>query len=316
MACYVFGPVPSRRLGRSLGVDLVEFKTCSYDCIYCQLARTTRKTLHREEWVPLEDILAQIKEKLGTKPDYITLAGSGEPSLYSRIDELIAGIKAMTDIPIAVLTNGSLLSLAEVRSALLGADLVSPSLDAGDAETFERVNRPTEGLSFEQMVEGLISFGKEYKGHYWLEVFLLAGVNDAPEQVEKMVEIARQMNPERIQLNTVTRPPIEADARTVGQDQMQRFAQMFGVKAEVIADYRRGDGPGECVGRVGDILAMVLRHPCTTEDIGQGLGLDPLGVDKHVQQLLDQGLIETQMGNEQVYYVAVKQGPTVPGDKQ
>ncbi len=303
MACYVFGPVPSRRLGRSLGVDLVPFKTCSYDCVYCQLARTTCKTLLRKEWVPLEDALQQIKDKLSSEPDYITLSGSGEPSLYSRIDELIAGIKNMTDIPVAILTNGSLLSLPEVRSAILQADLVIPSLDAGDAKTFARVNRPAEGITFEQMVEGLIAFRKEYKGQYWLEVFLLAGLTDLPEQVEKMVRIARQINPDRIQLNTVTRPAVEADAVAVPQEQMQRFARMFGPKAEVIADYRPADEPGECAGRPRDILEMLSRRPCTAQDIAQGLGLNPLEVRKHLQHLSVQGLVQIQTRNDQLYYL-------------
>ena len=305
MACYVFGPVPSRRLGRSLGVDLVPFKTCSYDCVYCQLARTTCKTLLRKEWVPLEDVLQQIKDKLSSEPDYITLSGSGEPSLYSRIDELIAGIKNMTDIPVAILTNGSLLSLPEVRSAILQADLVIPSLDAGDAKTFARVNRPAEGITFEQMVEGLIAFRKEYKGQYWLEVFLLAGLTDLPEQVEKMVGIARQINPDRIQLNTVTRPAVEADAVAVPEEQMQRFARMFSPKGEVIANYRPAGEVAEFAGRSPDILEMLCRRPCTAEDIAQGLSLESAEVRKHLQQLLAQGLVETQTRGQQIYYLVI-----------
>ena len=305
MACYVFGPVPSRRLGRSLGVDLVPFKSCSYDCVYCQLARTTNKTLIRKEWVPLEDVLQQIKDKLPSEPDYITLAGSGEPSLYSRIDELIVGIKKMTDIPVAVLTNGSLLSLPEVRSAILQADLVIPSLDAGDAKTFSRVNRPAEGISFEQMVEGLIAFRKEYKGQYWLEVFLLAGLTDLPEQLEKMVRIAGQIEPDRIQLNTVTRPAVEADARPVAEDQMQRFARMFGPNAEVIADYRSAGERREVAGCPQDILEMLARRPCRAEDIAEGLGLDVREVRKHLEQLLSDGLVETQTRGQQIYYLAI-----------
>ncbi len=316
MACYVFGPVPSRRLGRSLGLDLVPFKTCSYDCIYCQLARTTCKTLLRKEWVPLEDILAQLKEKLATNPNYITLSGSGEPSLYSRIDELIAGIKNLTDIPVAVLTNGSLLSLGEVRSALLRADLVAPSLDAGDAGTFARVNRPAEGITFEQMVAGLITFRKEYKGQYWLEVFLLAGVNDAPEQLRKIAQIARQINPDRIQLNTVSRPAVEEYAVGVPEEQMRRFAEIFGAGAEVIADYRPADELGECAGRPREILEMLSRRPCTAEDIAQGLGLNLLEVRKHLQYLSVQGLVQTQTHNDQLYYLAINHGPFARKTKQ
>jgi len=123
---YIFGPVPSRRLGRSLGVDLVPFKTCTYDCIYCQLGRTTNKTAERREWVPLNEVLAELQDKLATKPDYITLSGSGEPTLYSRLDDLIDRIRSMTDVPVAVLTNGSLLWQKEVRRQLMDAHLVIP----------------------------------------------------------------------------------------------------------------------------------------------------------------------------------------------
>ncbi|MBN2512679.1 MAG: radical SAM protein, partial [Sedimentisphaerales bacterium] len=152
---YIFGPVPSRRLGRSLGVDLVPFKTCSYDCIYCQLGRTTNKTLERKEWLPLAEITDQLKQKLYLKPDYITLSGSGEPTLFSRCRDLIGKIKESTDVPVAVLTNGSLLWMPEVRESLLEADLVIPSLDAGSERLFQYVNRPHPDISFDKMLEGL-----------------------------------------------------------------------------------------------------------------------------------------------------------------
>ncbi len=178
---YIFGPVPSRRLGRSLGVDLVPFKTCSYDCIYCQLGRTTNQTVERREWVPLDAVLAELRGKLASQPDYITLSGSGEPTLYSRLDELIDGIRAMTEVPIAVLTNGSLLWQPEVRSKLLRAHLVIPSLDAGDERTFQAIDRPHGTISFKRMLWGLIDFRREYQGQYWLEVFCsTAAMRTAP----------------------------------------------------------------------------------------------------------------------------------------
>jgi len=168
MSNQIFGPVPSRRLGRSLGVDLVLLKTCTYDCIYCQRGRTTCKTMERKEWVPLDGVLEKLKDKLPTKPDYIILSGSGEPTLYSRIDELIDRIKAMTDVPVTVLTNGSLLWHEDVRRQLMNADLVIPSLDAGDEAMFRLVNRPHEEISFEQMFSGLIDFRRDFRGEYWL----------------------------------------------------------------------------------------------------------------------------------------------------
>ncbi|NMC21094.1 MAG: radical SAM protein, partial [Thermogutta sp.] len=169
MTKHIFGPVPSRRLGRSLGVDLVPFKTCSYDCIYCQLGRTTCKTIERKTWVPLELVLEELEEKLHTRPDYITLSGSGEPTLFSPLDKLIEGIRALTDIPIVALTNGSLLSDSDVQAALLPADLVIPSLDAGNEAAFQLVNRPHEDLAFDRMLEGLVAFRRRFPKEYWLE---------------------------------------------------------------------------------------------------------------------------------------------------
>jgi wyosine [tRNA(Phe)-imidazoG37] synthetase (radical SAM superfamily) len=175
---YVYGPVPSRRLKRSLGVDLVPFKTCTYDCIYCQLGRTTEKTNLLKEYAPIERILAELKKKLalGPRPDYVTLSGSGEPTLHCRIGELIHQIKRVTPIPLAVLTNGSLLWSRCVQDALMEADLVLPSLDAGDERLFRYVNRPDELIQFETMVQGLREFNARFKKPVWLEVFLLAGV--------------------------------------------------------------------------------------------------------------------------------------------
>ena len=187
MGC-IFGPVPSRRLGRSLGVDLVPFKTCTYNCIYCQLGRTTNRTLERHEWVPLDDVLGELETKLATQPDYITLSGSGEPTLYSRTGELIERIKSLTDVPVAVLTNGSLLWDADIRSQLMDADLVIPSLDAGDGAMFQAVNRPHEDISFEEMLSGLIEFCRQFRGQYWLEVMFLAGHNAIHDEAAKLAE--------------------------------------------------------------------------------------------------------------------------------
>jgi wyosine [tRNA(Phe)-imidazoG37] synthetase (radical SAM superfamily) len=205
---YIYGPVPSRRLGRSLGIDLVPFKTCTYDCIYCQLGRTTNKTMERRSYVPIEDIIGELKIKLATgeHPHYITIAGSGEPTLHSEIGELIVRIKAMTKIPVTVLTNGSLLFMPEVRAALMQADLVIPSLDAGDETMFRYVNRPHPEISFDRMVNGLIDFTRDFPGDVWLEVLLLFGITGMADETRKIAAYAERIGPQRVQLNTVCRP--------------------------------------------------------------------------------------------------------------
>lgn len=172
---YVFGPVPSRRLGRSLGVDVVPFKTYTFDCIYCQLGRATCHTVERKEWAPTNAVLDELKCKLACRPDYITLSGSDEPTLHSGLGDIIERIQAMINVPVAVLTNGSLLWQPQVCAELASAHVVLPSLDAGDATKFKFINRPHASLSFEQVIEGLIAFRRGFTGQCWLEVFLLAG---------------------------------------------------------------------------------------------------------------------------------------------
>jgi len=199
----IFGPVPSRRLGCSLGIDLVPFKTCSYDCIYCQLGRTTNKTTQRKEWVSMDIVIDQLKGKLKSRPDYITLSGSGEPTLYLRLEELISRIKDITNIPVAVLTNGSLLWLPEVRNALRLVDMVVPSLDAGSSQIFQYVNRPHHDITFSRMLEGLVKFRNEYNGKYWLEVFLLAGVTTPEMEVNRLKTCINAVQPDKVQVNTV-----------------------------------------------------------------------------------------------------------------
>jgi len=301
---YIFGPVPSRRLGRSLGIDLVPFKTCSYDCIYCQLGRTTNKTIQRKEWVPIDIVIDQLKEKLDSKPDYITLSGSGEPTLYSRIEELIFKIKEITDIPVAVLTNGSLLWLPEVRDTLKSADLVVPSLDAGSSQIFQYVNRPHSDITFSKVLQGLVEFRKDYNGQYWLEVFLLAGVTTTEMEINRLKTCIAAIQPDIVQVNTVTRPPAEGFAEPVPQNQLQIITEKLYEKAEVIADYSEVHKQQDFSARREDVLTLLKRRPCSVEDISAGLGLHRNEVVKYVEELSSEGKIEAKPQNKQLYYKA------------
>ena len=302
MSSCIFGPVPSRRLGRSLGIDLVPFKTCPYDCIYCQLGRTTNKTTLKKEWTPLTEAVNELKNRLSSKPDYITLSGSGEPTLYSRTAELIASIKDITKIPVAVLTNGSLLWLPEVRSALKQADLVIPSLDAGSTQTFQYINRPCAEITFDKMLDGLVKFRREYPGQYWLEVFLIGGVNTTEQEIDKLSDYIKQISPDRVQVNTVTRPPAESFALPVPKDQLEKLASKLDDKAEVIADYQNVHAQNVFSAKRDDVLALLRRRPCSIEDIAQGLGLHRNEVVKYVEDLSRQGRIHTEMQNNQLFY--------------
>ena len=299
---HVFGPVPSRRLGRSLGVDLVPHKVCSLDCIYCQVGRTTNKTLAREIFVPVETILSEISEKLKTvtRPDVITLAGSGEPTLHAGLGDIIAGIKNMTDIPVVVLTNGTLLSHPAVRTDCRQADMVLPSLDAGDEETFQRINRPAEGVSLEQLVHGLEVFREEYSGQIWLEIFFVAGINATPEHVKKIRALVDRIRPDRIQLNTAVRPTADDGVRALTPDALSDLCALMGPKAEVIADFKHADKPREFTAKVDDVLAMIQRRPVTVDDIAAGLGIHPNETVKLVEELLRKKLVvrERREGRE------------------
>jgi wyosine [tRNA(Phe)-imidazoG37] synthetase (radical SAM superfamily) len=285
-------------------VDLVPFKTCSYDCIYCQLGRTAHKTVERREWVPLNDALEELKGKLASKPDYITLSGSGEPTLYSKLGELIADIRAVTDIPVAVLTNGSLLWQEEVRRQLMDAHLVIPSLDAGHASMFQAVNRPHESLSFDQMLEGLIDFREEYYGEYWLEVFLLAGHTAIESEVSRITECVRRIKPDRVQLNTATRPTAEDYAVMVNRTRMADIAGRFEPPAEVIADYRGVHAQSDFkAGREG-VREMIQRRPCSLNDIAEGLNMHRNEAIKYIEELNAEGVLTKRTSGGKLFYSA------------
>jgi len=247
MESYVLGPVFSQYFGQSLVIYLVPFKTCTYNCIYCKLGETTNKTIERREWIPLNDISKQFKNKLSINPDYIILSGLGEPTLFSRIGELISIIKNLTDIPIVILTNGSLLWIPEVQDNLMKADIVIPSLDVGDKDLFHYVNRSHVDITFDKIVDGLITFKRKYSGQYWLEIFLLGGVTSIISEVNKIVKITNHIRPDRIHINTVTEPPAKDFVDPVPKEQMERFRKVFGKKCEIINGYYSIRHQIECI---------------------------------------------------------------------
>jgi wyosine [tRNA(Phe)-imidazoG37] synthetase (radical SAM superfamily) len=312
MSQYVFGPVPSRRLGRSLGIDLLPLKTCSFNCVYCQVGRTTCLAIERKEWVPTGPVLDQVRQKIAgpIRPDVITFSGSGEPTLHSGIGEIIRGIKSFTQIPVVVLTNGSLLWMPEVRRDLLQADIVVPSLDAGSESLFQYVNRPHPEISLEKLVEGMIRFREEYTGQIWLEVFLMWGVTAMESEVEKMAALARRIRPDRIQLNTVARPPAEEYAYSVPEERMRFFATMFEPEAEVIGGHSSTLEMTGLEGSSEEILGLVRRRPCTLDDIADGLALNCNVVIKYVDRLISEGHLRHKVQDSRIYYWATEESPS------
>lgn len=307
---YVYGPVPSRRLGRSLGVDLVPFKTCTYDCVYCQLGRTTNLTIRRKEYVPVDAVVAEVERRLGeldAPPDYVTLAGSGEPTLHAGLGDIVADIRRRTDVPLAVLTNGSLLSEPAVADALAEVDLVVPSLDAGMAAMWRQVNRPHPDLDWATMLGGLERFSHGFAGRVWLEVMLLEGFTDTEADASAIAALARGLRPERIQLNTAVRPAAEEGVGAVSRERLEVLARRFVPPAEVVAEFREVVGDAHAGATAEDVLALLRRRPCSAKDVADGLGIPPNEVLKRIDELIAAGRAAAVRRDGGVYYAVVEE---------
>jgi wyosine [tRNA(Phe)-imidazoG37] synthetase (radical SAM superfamily) len=303
---YLYGPVPSRRLGLSLGVDIVPLKVCTLNCVYCQLGRTTQKSVERKDFVATDAVLAELKERLaeGLQADFITISGSGEPTLNAKLGELIDGIRAITDIPIAIITNGTLLHRQDVRADCAKADVVLPSLDAGDEQGFQKVNRPHKDISIEKLISGLCKFRQEFAGRLWLEVFLVEGLNTDAEQIAKIKSAIALIRPDKVQLNTAVRPGAEPNVRSVSAEKLHAIAAGLGQNCEVVADFSPGRHRGHLHGTAESVLSMLKRRPCSLDDICSGLGINRDDALKHISHLQSQGLIGSEKANRTVFFKA------------
>jgi len=302
---YLFGPVPSRRFGRSLGVDLTPRKTCTLDCVFCQLGQTTHKTLAREEYVPVEAVIAELEAwiKENGKADYITLSGSGEPTLHSGFGEVLRFVRSHSSIPAVLLTNGTLLHLPEVQEAASHAHIVKTSLSAWDQASFGWMNRPHPALFFDQVIEGQKAFRARFKGQLWLEVFLVAGMNSLPPDVAKIAALAKEIGPHRIHLNTAVRPPSEDFAVPVSRERLESLCPLFAPQAEVIADFKAKQRV-EMYAAQEEIYSMLQRRPCTDHEIAETFNMHPNEVSKYLGKLLREKRIRAQVRNTLLYYVA------------
>ena len=286
-------------------MDLVPFKICTYDCIYFQLGRTVKTTMQRTVSAPSDLVIEQVRSKLECKPDYITLSGSGEPTLCSNIEEIILRIKEITDIPLAVLTNGSLLWSPEVRASLTAADLVIPSLDAGTEQVFKYVNRPHPDLYFGKVLGGLVKFRKQSSGRYYLEVLILSGVTTVEAQIDALAKYIKLICPDKVQVNTVHRPPAEDFAMAVAPERLREVASQLSEKAEIIVPSPSLHEKCETSVRLQDVLTLLSRRPCSLEDIALGLGLHRNAAVKYVEQLSSQGQIRVEHTVQGLFYRAL-----------
>lgn len=302
---YLFGPVPSRRLGMSLGIDLIPHKVCSLDCVYCECGPTTKLTLDRKEYIPYDKVTKELEHYFihNPDPDYVTFSGSGEPTLNLRIGDVLQFIKKKKpDIPVAVLTNGTLFSQKQVREELLDADVVLPSLDAALNAPFQKINRPALRLDIGDYIQGLVDFRNEYKGKIWLEVLIIPGYNDSVADLTELKDAFEKIRPDSIQLNTLDRPGTVTDIRTASRAELQQIADYWKLdNVEIIAaapkrkniqSYRKDIETA--------ILETIYRRPCTLDDLVRITGshinevnkyLDVLDADKKIEAVrLERGL--------------------------
>ena len=309
---YLFGPVPSRRLGSSLGVDLIPHKVCSLNCVYCECGETKNLTTKRDEYVPFSTVTSELDHFLANRPrpDYITFSGYGEPTLHSRIGDVIAHIKGKNpEHKIAVLTNGTLLHDPEVRRELMAADLVLPSLDAVSAGEFKAINRPCPELYVERHIRGLVEFSNGFDGEIWLEVFILPGFNDDPVHLEKLRETISLINPQRTQLNTLDRPGVLSDLRPAKPELLNRLLEEWQLPGlEIIAavnNRKEKKAFREDIEQA--ILETIARRPCTLEDLGMILNLHSNETNKYLSSLAADDRIETVEMERGVFY-QIKKG--------
>ena len=305
---YAFGPVPSRRLGRSLGVNVVPFKTCNYSCVYCQLGRTTCMTNERADFFPPEDILSEVREALSLNPelDYLTFTGEGEPTLCRSLGWLISRSKEISPVPVAVLTNGSLLYREDVREELKLADLVMPSLDAGDRETFRKVNRPHRELRIGAIIDGMAEFKKEFGGKLWVEVMLVSGVNDSEESLKAIREALEGIRPDRTFINLPVRPPAEPWVRVPDEDALVRAQVLLG--AELLPHEEEGEfGVEGFPSPVDAILHIIRRHPMRERHILETLShLSPDEISEGLDSLVKSGRAKRITYQGQTFYAYVE----------
>ena len=303
----VFGPVLSKRLGNSLGIDVIPHKTCSYNCIYCQLGSEENTITDLTNYYSVDEIIYELKEALlnNKNIDYITFTGSGEPTLYKDLKKLIYEIKQITDIPVCIITNGSLLYKQEMRSNLLLADLIIPSLDAGNEETFKLIDNPNKEINFDKMVEGLIEFKKVFKGEYWLEIFLLKDINDNEDELDDIIKIVKKIKPDRIQLITATRRVANEKAKALTDEELKKIRKYFNSKCDIEIDIPNISENHKGNTRIlteEDIVNFLIRQPDTAYIIAKSFNENERKVKELLDLLIKKNKVREEIVNGVVSY--------------
>ncbi|THB63640.1 MAG: radical SAM protein [Desulfovibrio sp.] len=303
---YIFGPVGSSRLGRSLGIDLLGRKICSFDCLYCEVGPTAKHTLLRSPYVRAEAIREELlvwRDEHIDLPDYVTLGGSGEPCLNSELPEILALCRELfPSTPLAVLTNSTLLGDPQVRAELAGADAVLPSLDSLVPSEYERLNQPVPGFDLHTLAQGLLEFCREFPGKIFLEVLLAKGINDTEQNLGLLKDYVVGLRPERVDVVTMTRPGAHAGALPVDANTLERWREALTVdKGPAAASSHSGPEAPQFKGKPPSseplanidetIYASLCRRPQTALQLASALGIEPVLVDRALATLLEHGHI-------------------------
>jgi wyosine [tRNA(Phe)-imidazoG37] synthetase (radical SAM superfamily) len=306
---YVFGPVPSRRLGQSLGIDPIPLKTCNWNCVYCQLGRTVPLTNQRCEYVPTQDVLADAERALESRweaeIDWVTFVGSGEPTLHSGLGEMIRGVKCLTKLPVAVITNGSLLYRSQVRAALAAADAVLPTLDAGNPALYRRINRPHPAVTFERLVDGLCEFRRQFSGKLWIEVMLLQGLNDGEQELSEIADTMQRIRPDEVHINLPTRPPCETWVRPASAEALSRATSILGAVSRVVRPAAGKFDKGRHEDIIEAVVDIITRHPVSQQELEAVLtGWAPGDLKRALAALQESGKAQTVERYGQIFWAA------------
>lgn len=308
----VFGPVPSRRLGLSLGIDLLPFKTCSMDCVYCECGATTNLTCERKEYFPTESVIAELDHVLSNKPkiDWITFSGVGEPTLHSGIGRIIRHIREhYPEIPVCLLTNASLLGDPALQEELAGISLIVPSLDGSNEEELFKINRQASSVTLSSVMNGLLAFRKRFPAiTMWLEIFIVPGINDSPESAERFRALAAQLKPDKVQLNSLDRPGVVEWIRPAEPAVLDRIAAVIGrsVPVEIISRHQKQVKLKDVIPDVEQYNELILKtlrsRPCTAQDLVSTLEIPAERIEPHLRRMERAGLVVSEPGERGVFY--------------
>ncbi len=307
---YLYGPVPSRRLGVSLGIDLIPHKICSFNCIYCECGPTTKLTIKRDEFKPVNLVIEELNNYLKDKPklDYITFSGSGEPTLYKKIGTIIDFLqKDYPDYQIALLTNSSLLHKKKVRNQIKKVDLISPSLDSVIKRNFETINRPHSKIKLSQIIEGLIELRKEFDGKIFLEIFIVPNINDSKEELYKFHDIIKEIKPDLVQLNTLDRPGAEDWCTPASKSSLEDTVNIIGKEAEIIGPYLPKKRNTIQPTLKESIISTLKRRPCTVKDLSNIFDLHVNEINRYLRQLEKNYNIKGKEGKRGKFYYLTKE---------